>query len=129
MLALNVAVFVGGALGAIGRYGLHEAIPPEPGRWPWATFAANMAGCLLFGLVAAALVERRRPSAVRGPLLGTGLCGALTTFAALPVEAAGLADGGHGWLAAAYLGATIAAGLALVAAGTGAVRARRRAAP
>gem|GEM_PF-6810687 len=50
-------------------------------------------------------------------MLGAGLCGALTTFSAPPVEAIELAHDGNAGTAAAYLALTVAAGLALVAAG------------
>ena len=47
-------IAVGGAIGAWARLGLAELMPTEPGRWPWGTFAANIAGC------AAARLRRAR---------------------------------------------------------------------
>ena len=38
------AVIAGGAVGTLARAGLAEALPVHPGTWPWATFAANIAG-------------------------------------------------------------------------------------
>jgi fluoride exporter len=121
-LALNAVVFVGGALGAALRLALFDLLPYEPGRVPWATFAANIAGSFLLGLVAVRLVERPRPSGYRGPLLATGLCGALTTFSALQVEVLQLGRGGHAGLAAGYLAASILCGLAAVAFASGLAR-------
>jgi CrcB protein len=43
------AIFVGGPIGALARYGLAEALPHHRGAWPWATFAGNIAGALLLG--------------------------------------------------------------------------------
>jgi CrcB protein len=58
--------FLGGAIGALARYGLAEALPHEPGTWPWATFAVNVAGALALGYVATRLQERR-PRPIAGP--------------------------------------------------------------
>jgi CrcB protein len=108
-----LAVFLGGAAGALARVALAEAWPADPGTWPWATFAANVAGAALLGAVEA---RRELTGPVRG-LLGPGLCGALTTFSALQVELFALVNGGHAALAAAYGGASLAAGAAAVLAG------------
>lgn len=123
--ALSAAVVIGGALGALGRGGLDELLPAAPGRWPWGTFAANLIGCALLGWLATRLLERLPPSTYRRPLLATGLCGALTTFSALQVEALELGRDGHGPLAAAYVAASIGAGLALVVLTSGLVRRAR----
>jgi len=74
------AIYTGGCIGALGRAGLAEAAAPAPGQWPWPTFAVNIAGALLLGYLVTRLQERLPLSAYRRPLLGTGLCGALTTF-------------------------------------------------
>ena len=44
-----VAVAVGGALGALARFGTGLAVPHQPGTFPLATFAINVVGCLLIG--------------------------------------------------------------------------------
>ena len=82
------AVFTGGALGALARALLEDALPHAPGTWPWATFAVNVAGALLLGWAVTRLQERLPLSAYRRPFLGTGICGGLTTFSALPGRAA-----------------------------------------
>ena len=101
------AVFAGGALGALARAGLGEAWPVVPGQWPWATFAANVAGCVVLGAVLVATA----PGGPRRGLLGPGLCGGLTTFSALQVELVALLRDGDAALAAAYAGASVLAGL------------------
>jgi fluoride exporter len=58
-------------------------------------------------------------------LLGTGLCGALTTFSTFQVETIGLANDGHATMAAAYAAASLAGGMAVAVAGTVAARRRR----
>ena len=46
------AIFAGGAVGALGRAGLLQWIPPHAGRWPWATFTVNIVGAFLLGYFA-----------------------------------------------------------------------------
>ncbi len=99
----SFAVMLGGAAGTLTRAGLAHALPVTPGAWPWSTFAANIVGTVILGWVVAA--DRWRP------LVGTGFCGALTTFSTFQVETFRLADGGHGVLAAAYMGVSVGAGL------------------
>lgn len=116
------AIFAGGALGALARTALSEAIPHRAGAWPWATFAVNIAGAALLAWVVTLLNERLPPSRYRRPLLGTGLCGALTTFSTLQLELLSLLDDGHVALAAGYVLASLAAGLGVVWLVTGLVR-------
>jgi fluoride exporter len=120
-----LAVAAGGALGAWARLGLAELMPAHPGSWPWGTFAANIAGCVLLGYAGTRLLERLPPSTYRRPLVGTGVCGGLTTFSTLQLEVAQLGRGGHAGLAAAYLGVSVAAGLAAVLLTSGLVRRAR----
>jgi CrcB protein len=117
-----LAVFAGGCLGALARTGLAEALPHAAGEWPWATFAANVAGAALLGWAATRLQERLPPSTWSRPFLGTGLCGALTTFSTLQVEVLDLLDAGRSGLAAGYVAASLAAGFAAVWLATGLAR-------
>ncbi len=102
-----LAVFVGGMAGTLARAGIVEAWPREPGHWPWATFAVNVAGCALLGWVTAR--ERHQN------LLGVGFCGALTTFSAFQLELLQMTDDGRLLLAAAYAAASLGAGVVAVA--------------
>jgi fluoride exporter len=109
-----LAIFAGGALGALARTGLVEAFPPPHGGWPWVTFAVNVAGAALLGWFVTRLQERLPLSAYKRPLLGTGLCGALTTFSAVQLEVLRMIDAGRTGLALAYVAASLAAGLLAV---------------
>jgi fluoride exporter len=104
------AVIAGGAVGTLARAGLAEALPVHVGTWPWATFLANVAGTVILGWVVVAKQHWR-------PLVGTGFCGALTTFSTFQVQLVELGDDGHVPLAAAYLAVSVAAGLGAAAAG------------
>lgn len=109
-MQLQLAVFAGGMIGALARSGLAQAFPFDGRSWPWATFAANVAGTALLAYLATRLQERLPPSTYRRPLLGTGLCGALTTFSTFQIELISLARDDHVLLALGYLAASIAVG-------------------
>ncbi len=108
---LQIAIFAGGAVGALARAGLARAFPWSGHGWPWVTFTVNLVGTLLLGYFVTRLQERLPPSTFRRPLLGTGFCGALTTFSTLQIELIKLARHGEPALAAVYLVASVAAGL------------------
>jgi fluoride exporter len=117
-----IAVFAGGCAGTLARALLGEALPHDPGTWPWATFAVNVAGAFLLGWLITRLQERLPPTAYRRPLLGTGLCGGLTTFSAFQYELLGMLDADRAGLAAAYAGGSLAAGCLAVGLATNLVR-------
>jgi CrcB protein len=119
------AIFVGGMLGALGRFGMVEALPPHPGQWPWATFVVNVAGAFVLGYLSTRLQERLPLSSYRRPFLGTGFCGALTTFSTMQVELLDMLDDGAGGLAAGYAIASLAAGFLAIALATNLVRRAR----
>ncbi len=119
------AIFVGGAVGSAARTGLVQLAPTHPGSWPWTTFLINVAGCFLLGYLVTRLQERLPISAYRRPLLGTGVCGALTTFSTFQLELLRLLDRGEEALAAGYAVGSIAAGFAGLALGTALVRRAR----
>jgi CrcB protein len=117
-----LAIACGGAIGALARVGLAEGLPTSAGSWPWATFAANIAGALMIGYFVTRLQERLPVSTLRRPLLGTGLCGALTTFSTVQIELLRMGDR-HEWgLASAYLAASVTCGYLAVFASSALVR-------
>ena len=93
------AIFAGGFIGAIARAELGLALPHDNSQWPWATFSVNIVGAFLLGYFATRLQERLPLSAYRRPFLGTGLCGALTTFSTMQLELLDMLDGRHYGLA------------------------------
>ena len=120
-----VAVLAGGAAGALVRAVVGEALPPRPGEWPWSTFAVNLAGTTLLAWLTTRLPEMTAPTRYVRFMLGTGFCGALTTFSAFQVETLRLAKQGHAGVAAAYAAASLAAGMLLAVGATVAARRRR----
>ena len=113
------AILAGGAIGALLRTSLSQAFPFDPSGWPWITFAVNIAGAFALGYFVTRLQERLPLSAYRRPFLGTGVCGALTTFSTLQVELLDMSPGP----AIAYALVSVIAGFAAVALATNLVRA------
>ncbi len=104
------AIFIGGAAGALLRVWLGQTFSSGPPSWPWLTFAINITGSFLLAYLATRLQERLPLSTYRRPLLGTGFCGAYTTFSTMQVEAIKLIEDHHAGTAVAYLAASVTAG-------------------
>jgi fluoride exporter len=116
------AIFAGGAIGTLARAALSAAFPRPPTAWPWPTFAVNIVAAFLLGYFVTRLQERLPLSSYRRPLLGTGLCGGLSTFSTMQVEILKMINA-HDWaLAAGYATASIAAGFAAIHLATAVVR-------
>jgi CrcB protein len=116
------AIFAGGALGTLARAALAEAFPHAATAWPWPTFTVNVVAAFLLGYLVTRLQERLPLSSYRRPLLGTGLCGGLSTFSTMQVEILEMINA-HAWgLAVAYAAASIAAGYAAIYLATAIVR-------
>lgn len=109
---LVAAVAVGGALGALARWGLGEAFPADADEFPWATFAINVVGSFALAMLPAlAVVRRSRTAAVA---LGPGALGGFTTLSAYSEQARALLDADRVGIAGLYLVGTLAACLLAV---------------
>jgi CrcB protein len=116
------AIFAGGFIGAVARAEVGVSLTNNPGHWPWATFLVNIAGAFMLGYFVTRLQERLPLSAYRRPFLGTGVCGALTTFSTVQVELLQMLDRGHVALAAAYASVSVVCGFLAVLVATNLVR-------
>jgi CrcB protein len=121
-----LAAALGGALGALARWGLGEALPHDAGTWPWATLVENLSGCLVLGVLITAVFARYPDHRWLRPFLGTGVLGGYTTYSAFAVETVQLAEAGAWPAAAAYVVASVVGGVLLAAAGVLLGRAARR---
>jgi fluoride exporter len=83
--AILSVIALGGAVGAVARHGVGVAFPAEPYGFPWATFAVNVSGCLLIGVLMV-LVARWPHHALVRPFLGVGVLGGYTTFSTYAVD-------------------------------------------
>jgi len=100
-------VALGAAVGAPLRYLVDRAVRTRfRSVFPWGTWCANTLGCLLAG----ALTALPLPAPATA-LLGTGLCGALTTYSTFGYETVGLLRGGDRRRALGNVAANLAAGL------------------
>jgi len=119
------AVFVGGAVGAVARVWLANHFTQSATGFPWTIFAINVGGSFALGYIATRLQERLPQSTYRRPMLGTGFCGAFTTFSTMQVQALKLTDSGRYGLAVAYVLASVAAGMLAVWLSTKSIRRAR----
>jgi len=116
MTALLVAV--GGATGALARYGIGTLVSTD--RLPWATVAINVTGSFLLGLLIATggwFSEEARTG------LAVGLLGGFTTFSAFSADLYFEAEAGNGRFVLVYV--LVSIGLGVAAAGAGVVLGRR----
>jgi CrcB protein len=102
----------GGALGATARYALGRAYPQEPTGFPWTTFAINVAGCLLLGVLMVLVTEVWTSRPLVRPFLGVGVLGGFTTFSTYIGESKRLVDAGAAGIALVYLAGTVVAAVA-----------------
>ena len=100
-------VALGAAFGAPARYLTDLAFKSRLGdAFPWGTLAVNVAGSMLLGFVLGLPA-----SAPWAALLGTGFCGALTTYSTFSLETLTLARAGRRPRALAYVLLSVLAGL------------------
>ncbi|MFG2361685.1 fluoride efflux transporter CrcB [Streptomyces mirabilis] len=110
-------VIVGGMVGAPLRYLTDRAVQTRHDTvFPWGTFAVNVVGCLILGLLTGAVAAGTAGSHLQ-LFLGTGLCGALTTYSTFSYETLRLTETGAGFYAAANVLVSVAAGLGAAFAG------------
>jgi CrcB protein len=117
-LPVVVAIAVGGALGALARYGLDRFIEHQLMTvFPWSTFAINLSGCLLVGVAVGALVDAHHLPAWLRVGAVVGFLGAYTTFSTFAQETHDLLHSGHVTLALLNAAGSVAIGVVFVTAG------------
>lgn len=108
-------VFVGGCVGAVTRYLTDRFVSLwHESAFPWGTFAVNIVGSFVLGAVAGASSSAAAAGAL---LVGTGFCGALTTFSTFSFETVRLTEDRRAGVAAAYVLVSLAVGLGAATAG------------
>jgi len=119
-----VVIAAGGALGTLARYEVSQAVVVSANGFPWATFAVNVVGSLLLGVVITVVAERWPPTRYVLPFAAIGFCGGFTTFSTMVVEAARRGQHGQIGLAGGYLAASLVAGVAAAILGMATARGR-----
>lgn len=112
-----IQVAIGGAVGALARYGVNVLIPRgETFSFPWATFAVNVLGCLAIGACHLWLNENAQWAPFK-PLIIVGILGGFTTFSSFGLETFQLIEAKAWKEAILYFTGTNLAGLAAVSIG------------
>ncbi|MBP0457151.1 fluoride efflux transporter CrcB [Streptomyces montanisoli] len=115
-------IAVGGALGAVARYGASRLWPAGTDGFPWATLTVNAVGCLVIGVFLVVVSEVFSAHRLLRPFFATGVLGGFTTFSTYCVDIVRLVDSGRAGPALAYLAATLVAAMAAVSAGAWSTR-------
>ena len=106
-----VLVVLGAMIGAPLRYLTDRAVQSRHDSvFPWGTFLVNVSGCLVLGLLTGAVAEGAAGVHLQ-LLIGTGLCGALTTYSTFSYDTLRLTETGAGLYAAANVVGSVTAGL------------------
>jgi CrcB protein len=118
---LKIALIaLAGAFGTLCRYWLSGVVYDVLGRdFPWGTWAVNILGCFLFGLVWILSEERGFLSAQARILILTGFMGAFTTFSTFIFESGGILNDGQWLKLALNLGGQNLVGFTALYLGTG----------
>ena len=118
-----IGLVIAGALGAPSRYLLDGFVQDRArGDFPWGTFVINISGSFLIGLIAGAALYHAFSDSAR-VVLGTGFCGAYTTFSTYAFESVRLAE--QGATRHALANVLVSAALGTAAAGLGLALAAR----
>ena len=108
-----LVVAVGGALGSVARYLFSTAVLRATGSlFPVGTFAVNVTGCFVFGLIAGAAEQRVQLAPEMRMFLLVGILGGFTTFSSYAFESFALVRDGQFAAAAINIAGQVVAGLA-----------------
>lgn len=110
-------VAVGGAVGAAARYGVSTVATYRTGEFPWGTFAVNVTGCLLIGVLMVLVLDVWPAHRYLRPFAGVGVLGGYTTFSTYALESRDLLASGEVMTAMTYALGSVLAGSAAAALG------------
>lgn len=118
LLRSILLVAMGGALGSVGRFLLSKAVQEHAATaFPVATFAVNVVGCFVIGLVYGLSLRGNEPAGDTKLLLATGFCGGFTTFSTFMNEGSALMKDEHYTYMMLYFFGSLALGLIAVLSG------------
>lgn len=109
-----IVVGIGGFIGSVCRYLIGLIPVNENWVFPIRTFAINVIGSFVIGVIAAAALKNNSLNPRLVLFLKVGICGGFTTFSSFALETGDLLSGGNVWIAVLYAALSMAAGVAAV---------------
>ena len=105
-------VGVGGFAGSVARYLVSALLATwTASTFPFATFAVNIVGCFLIGMIAIFADRAGIVSPALRLLLAVGFCGVFTTFSAFSIESVGLLEKGEYFYVSIYIALSVILGI------------------
>ncbi len=123
MISLILLIGLGGAIGAIARFGIHTALQSQMDDFPLGTFTVNVLGCFLLGALLAFSELRPALSANTRAFITVGILGSFTTFSTFGAETFELIRTKETTLALLSIGGNLFLGLLAVLAGRALIKA------
>lgn len=98
-----LAVFLGGGLGSLSRYGMGKLLGSTVTGFPTGTLAANFLACIVLGFVGGWFLQRGQLDNTVKLAITTGFCGGFSTFSTFSLETLKLFEEGKAWMAILYI--------------------------
>lgn len=123
MISTIGSIALGGAFGAVARYGVNISAAAVFGHgFPWATLIVNIAGSFMMGALIAAMGQIWQPPEALRVFMVTGFLGAFTTFSTFSLDSVSLWEKGQFLEAGGYMAASILLSIGALVAGLWMVR-------
>ena len=117
MIKEIILVGIGSGIGGVCRYLISLLMPFANNSFPWGTFAVNIVGCLLIGILWGLTSRFQHLAPAFSLLLMVGFCGGFTTFSTFSKEGLMMLQNNNYALFALYILGSVALGIAAVALG------------
>lgn len=110
-----LAVFIGGGLGSLSRFGIGKWLGQHESGFPTGTFVANILACIILGLAFEYFQGKESPLESAKLLIMVGFCGGFSTFSTFSLETLRLIQAGNWGLVSLYVGGSVAVCLVILA--------------
>lgn len=98
-----IAIFVGGGLGSLARFGLSRWLGSSENGFPIGTLVANLIACLILGFASAIILKKMDVSPTLQAGIMAGFCGGFSTFSTFSLESFALIQGDKAFIALGYI--------------------------